>query len=355
MVSIHLKNVERRYKNLVAVDRVSLDIAKGEFFFLLGPSGCGKTTILRMIAGFCPLDAGEIFFDDRPMKDVPPHRRNAVMVFQSYALWPHYSVRENVQYGLDVRGVPRSEKRRLVGEALDMVRMLPYAERKPNQLSGGQQQRVALARALVVKPDALLLDEPLSNLDARLRLEMRNEIRRIHEETRLTTVYVTHDQKEALSLAERVAVMNMGRVEQLGPPRELYTTPASRFVAEFLGEINTLPGKVLAVGPGKALVLETKLGRVESARGTGDIALGQEVTCVIRPEAINVRVGAPAGKNSFFVTIQSRMYLGELEQFLLRTQAGLDFKALCLNPRLDGAKNGICASFAPDDVIILPK
>jgi iron(III) transport system ATP-binding protein len=308
-----------------------------------------------MIAGFCPLDSGEIFFDDRPMKDVPPHRRNAVMVFQSYALWPHYTVRENVQYGLDVRGATRADKRRLVEEALDMVRMLSYADRKPNQLSGGQQQRVALARALVVKPDALLLDEPLSNLDAKLRLEMRNEIRRIHQETRLTTVYVTHDQKEALSLAERVAVMNMGRVEQLGPPRELYTAPATRFVAEFLGEINALAGRVLAVGPGASVVLETKLGQVASARGNRDLALGQEVQCVIRPEAIVVRQSEEGqGQNCFPVTIQSRMYLGEMEQFMLRTQPGLELKALCLNPRLDGAKT-ITASFAPEDVVILTK
>jgi ABC-type Fe3+/spermidine/putrescine transport system ATPase subunit len=348
----------RRYGDVVAVDQVSLDIEKGELFFLLGPSGCGKTTILRMIAGFCPLDEGEVFFDERPMKDVPAHKRNVPMVFQSYALWPHMTVRENVQYGLDVRGLSREDKRRNVDAALDMVQMLSFADRKPNQLSGGQQQRVALARALVVEPDALLLDEPLSNLDAKLRLEMRNEIRRIHQETRLTTVYVTHDQKESLSLAERVAVMNQGRVEQLGAPRELYNAPVSRFVAEFLGEVNMLPGKVQAVGPGKAVVVQTKLGRVESARGGDSVILGQEVFCAIRPEAITVGSSkGDGGRNRFAVSIQSRTYLGEMEQFLLRTPEGQEVKALCLNPKLNrtGGDEAIAASFAPEDVMILTK
>jgi len=289
------------------------------------------------------------------MGNVPAHKRNAVMVFQSYALWPHMTVRQNVQYGLDIRGLTAQEKRRKVDTALDMVRMLPYAERKPNQLSGGQQQRVALARALVVDPDALLLDEPLSNLDAKLRLEMRNEIRRLHDETHLTTVYVTHDQKESLSLAARVAVMNQGRVEQLGPPRELYNSPVNRFVAEFLGEINLVPGKVLAVGPGKTVVVETKLGRVESARGSDQVSLGQQVVCGIRPEAVGIGPPGDSGaRNCFPVQVRARTYLGETEQFLLGTPQGVELKALSLNPRL-AADQSVAVSFAPQDVMILAK
>lgn len=353
MVSIHLKAVERRYKNMVAVDKVTLDIEKGELFFLLGPSGCGKTTLLRMIAGLCPLDAGEIYFDDRLMTNVPAHKRNAVMVFQSYALWPHMTVRQNVQYGLDIRGFSPVEKRRKVDAALDMVRMLPYADRKPNQLSGGQQQRVALARALVVEPDALLLDEPLSNLDAKLRLEMRNEIRRIHQETGLTMVYVTHDQKESLSLAQRVAVMNQGRVEQVGPPRELYHAPVNRFVAEFLGEVNLLSGRVLSVGPGREVVVETSLGRIHSQRGRPEISLGQQVICGIRPEAIHIGPALDtSGRNAFSAQVRARIYLGEMEQFLLSTPQAIELRALSLNPKIVG-DGSVAISFAPEDVMIL--
>jgi len=211
MVSIHLKSVERRYKNLVAVDRVSLDIAKGELFFLLGPSGCGKTTILRMIAGFCPLDSGQIYFDDRPMNEVPPHRRNAVMVFQSYALWPHYTVRENVQYGLDVRGVPRAEKRRLVDDALDMVRMLQCAERKPNQLSGGQQQRVAIARALINDPIIVLADEPTGEVDSQTGNEIFDYLRKMNKQFKKTFVIVTHD-TEYIKKGDKIFKIHDGKI-----------------------------------------------------------------------------------------------------------------------------------------------
>src|SRR5208337_1900202 len=243
MLSVVLKNISKKYGDVPAVRDVSLEIAKGEFFFLLGPSGCGKTTLLRMIAGFVEPDAGEIRFGDRLMNAVPAHRRNTGMVFQNYALWPHMSVRENVAYGLELRRIPREELRRRLGRALELVRLVGFENRRPNQLSGGQQQRVALARALVIEPDVLLLDEPLSNLDAKLRTEMRQELRRIHAETGITTVHVTHDQKEALSLAGRLAVMRDGRVRQVGAPREIYTRPADRFVAEFIGQANVLRGR----------------------------------------------------------------------------------------------------------------
>jgi iron(III) transport system ATP-binding protein len=214
MENIILKNVTKRFGKTEAVGNVSLEIKAGSLFFLLGPSGCGKTTLLRMISGFCDLDEGDIFFGGRSIKTVAPGKRNTAMVFQNYALWPHLSVHENVAYGLEERGVPRDKRRVMVREALQSVRMEEYEYRKPNELSGGQQQRIALARALVVKPDAVLLDEPLSNLDAKLRMEMRHEIRRIHDETGITMIYVTHDQKEALTMADEIAVMSMGRVEQ---------------------------------------------------------------------------------------------------------------------------------------------
>src|SRR5947208_1766376 len=244
---VSIRNLTKRFGSTAVLKDVSLEIGSQELFFLLGPSGCGKTTLLRLIAGFYQPDGGEVLFGDKPMNDVPPHRRNTGMVFQNYALWPHLTVAENVVYGLEVRSLPASEKKARLAEALSIVQMEKYADHTPNQLSGGQQQRVALARALVIRPDLLLLDEPLSNLDARLRLEMREEIRRIHSQTKITTIYVTHDQKEALSLADRMAVMRDGVIEQLGDPRTVYRAPANRFVADFIGETNWLPSQVDSV------------------------------------------------------------------------------------------------------------
>jgi ABC-type sugar transport system ATPase subunit len=237
-MNIVLRDVVKRFDETTVVDRVSLSIHPGEMLFLLGPSGCGKTTILRMLAGFYAPDDGDIFFGKRRMNDVPPNERNTALVFQNYAIWPHLTVFENVAYGLRVRKVKADELRRRVEEALGHVRMMSFATRKPTQLSGGQQQRVALARALVVKPDLLLFDEPLSNLDAKLRTEMRHEIQSLHAATRNTSLYVTHDQEEALALADRIAVLNAGRLEQVGTPQEIYEQPVNSFVAAFIGEIN---------------------------------------------------------------------------------------------------------------------
>jgi len=222
------------------VDDVSFAIQPGEMFFLLGPSGCGKTTVLRMLAGFVEPDKGEILFADKRMNDVPPQNRNTAMVFQNYAIWPHLTVFENVAYGPRARKLDTAMVQRRVTDALRVVRLEDLAQRKPAQLSGGQQQRVALARALAVEPDLILLDEPLSNLDARLRLELREELQRIHRETRTSCLYVTHDQEEALSLADRVAVMNKGKIEQIGAPLEVYERPVNEFAARFMGEINVL-------------------------------------------------------------------------------------------------------------------
>jgi iron(III) transport system ATP-binding protein len=223
------------------VDDVSFEIDSGEFFCLVGPSGCGKTTVLRLLAGFLHPDSGEILFGSKRMNDVPPQRRNTAMVFQNYAIWPHLTVAENVAYGPQARGLDRTAVERRVGSALQLTRLSELAQRKPAQLSGGQQQRVALARALAVEPDLILFDEPLSSLDARLRLDLRDELRRIQRETKTACLYVTHDQEEALALADRVAVMNQGRVEQIGSPEEIYGRPVNEFVARFTGEINLAP------------------------------------------------------------------------------------------------------------------
>ena len=249
-----IRNLSKRFESTTALKDVSFEIASQELFFLLGPSGCGKTTLLRLVAGFYQPDAGELIFGEKPMNGVPPHQRNTGMVFQNYALWPHLTVAENIAYGLEVRSVSAAERETRVIEALSIVQMEQFARRMPNQLSGGQQQRVALARALVIRPDLLLLDEPLSNLDARLRLEMREEIRRIHAQTKITTIYVTHDQKEALSLADRMAIMHEGRIEQIGEPRDVYRSPANRFIADFIGETNWLPAQVREVSPDQLLL-----------------------------------------------------------------------------------------------------
>src|SRR6188508_840651 len=233
MSRLRLERLSRRYGDFLAVDDVSLDVADGEFVTLLGPSGCGKTTTLRMVAGFIAPDGGSIFFDDRRMNDVPPHRRNTAMVFQSYALFPHMTVAENVAFGLRMRKLPMAQRSHRIDQALDMVSLRGLEGRRPGQLSGGQQQRVALARAIVTQPDILLFDEPLSNLDAKLREKVRLEIRELQRRLGITTLYVTHDQAEALAISDRIVVMNGGRIEQVGDPSFIYRSPRTSFVADF--------------------------------------------------------------------------------------------------------------------------
>jgi len=249
-IEVRLANVVKTFDTTFALDGISLNVKKGELFFLLGPSGCGKTTCLRTIAGFYQPDSGELFFGDNLMNNVPPHKRNTGMVFQNYALWPHMTVAENIEYGLSLRKEKKSLRREKVFSALQTIQMEDYIDRPINKLSGGQQQRVALARALVIEPDVLLLDEPLSNIDAKLRLEMRNEIRRIHSQSDITAIYVTHDQSEALSLADRMAVMKDGKIIQVGTPRQVYCSPANTFVANFIGETNFVCGSVQSHGTG---------------------------------------------------------------------------------------------------------
>ena len=322
---VEIKNLSKRFGAVTALDNVSFEIASQELFFLLGPSGCGKTTLLRLVAGFYAPDAGEIIFGGRSMNDIPPHKRNTGMVFQNYALWPHMTVAENVAYGLDVRGIKGTERKSRVAEALEIVQMGAYGERAPNQLSGGQQQRIALARALVIKPDLLLLDEPLSNLDARLRLELRDEIRRIHTQTKITTIYVTHDQKEALSLAQRMCVLRNGRVEQIGAPRAVYRAPANRFVADFIGETNWLEGAVMTA-EAQQLRVKTPVGVFEAR---GKYKDGAPVLIGFRPEAVQFHENA---SNCFPARIVRVNYLGEIEQYALEIAGGNIIKAFEQNP-----------------------
>ncbi len=345
-----IENLVKNFGDTQALKSLSFDIRDHELFFLLGPSGCGKTTLLRSIAGFYQPDGGRLLFGDKNMAGVPPHQRNTGMVFQNYALWPHMTVSQNIAYGLEVRSVSRAEKEQRVREALDIVQMTPYAGRSPNQLSGGQQQRVALARALVIKPDVLLLDEPLSNLDAKLRLEMRDEIRRIHERTRITTIYVTHDQKEALSLASRMAILRDGRIEQIGDPRSVYREPANRFVADFIGESNWLDGDVIG-SDSSALMLKAASGTLTASARTG-FSTGQKVSIGIRPEAI--RLGT-APVNNLSAEIEQVTYLGEIEQYRLKLAGGLTVKAFEQNPvevRRPGER--IDVHVRPADVLVFP-
>jgi iron(III) transport system ATP-binding protein len=347
-----IRDLTKNFGDTAALKNISLEIESQELFFLLGPSGCGKTTLLRTIAGFYQPDAGELFFADRPMTGVPPHQRNTGMVFQNYALWPHMTVAENVTYGLDVRGVSATEKKQRVAEALAIVQMEAYAGRTPNQLSGGQQQRVALARALVIRPDVLLLDEPLSNLDAKLRLEMREEIRRIHAQTKITTIYVTHDQKEALSLATRLAVLRDGVVEQIGDPRTVYRLPANRFVADFIGETNWLEAEVKSGNAG-GLVLQTVAGVITAAARAAAHPPGAKVWLGFRPEAVQIGTN---GINSFATTIAHVSYLGEVEQYGLEILPGKIIKAFEQNPaeiRHVGAP--LTVHVRPQDCLVLPR
>lgn len=341
-----------------AVDRVSLTINAGELFFLLGPSGCGKTTLLRMIAGFIEPTSGTIVFQtsDGARTDVtfmPAEKRDTGMVFQSYALWPHMTVAQNVAFGLEVRKVPASERESRVREALAAVRMEQYAARKPNQLSGGQQQRIALARAIVVKPRVLLLDEPLSNLDAKLRIELRSEIRRVCKTSGITTVYVTHDQKEALSMADRIAIMRSGNIVQLGTPIELYQRPTDRFVAEFLGETNILEGVVASTG--NVVEVETPFGRLHSSNLSGcTVSPGTNVLVSLRHECL--RLAQNSGTNVLTGSVHDTIYLGELAQLEL-TNGGHSLSLSILNPRdtLPVTGSTVRCSIDPQDVILLPK
>jgi iron(III) transport system ATP-binding protein len=327
MAQIQISELRKEFAGQAALRGISLTIQDRELLAILGPSGCGKTTTLQLLAGFLAPDSGEIRSGDRVISSaksvVAPEQRRMSLVFQSYALWPHMTVEQNVAFGLEMLRTSKTEIRRRVGEMLELVNLGALAGRYPHELSGGQQQRVALARALVVEPDTLLLDEPLSNLDANLREQMRFEIRRIHESTRVTTIYVTHDQAEAMVIAHRIAVMNKGVIEQVGTPQEIYERPCSKFVASFMGGANCLAVTVLE--PGRVRCGEAVLRAAQAAEcGTGEAA-----TLCIRPHSVRVhRNHAGSLPNSARGRLVHQAYLGDLQDLRIALTGGEEVRAL---------------------------
>jgi len=357
MVSVKFERVTKILGESRAVDALTLEIKPGELFFLLGPSGCGKTTALRLVAGFYTPDEGRIILNKRDQSRIPPHKRNTGMVFQNYALWPHMDVWNNVAYGLKMRRLSEREKKQRVGRALETVQMESYARRLPNQLSGGQQQRVALARALVIEPDVILLDEPLSNLDAKLRIEMRAQIKDIHRKIGRTMIYVTHDQAEALSMADRIAVIRRGRVVQIGTPRQLYSFPESVFVADFIGGTNLLAGTLEECSD--LWMVRTETGLIRSANGEKKLARGDRVFCSIRPESLRLQTEASLFDDGNQLTgeIQSIMYFGDREEYSLRLEDGTVVRALQYNQLAGTTAVGsrVKLHIDPRDIVVLPQ
>ena len=363
-VGVRLVKVTKRFGDTVAVDRVDLEVRPGEFFTLLGPSGCGKTTTLRILAGFVEPDSGEVYFGERRMNGVPPWLRQTGMVFQNYALWPHLSVFENVAFGLRERRVPYNVLARKVHWALELVGLTGMEKRRPSQLSGGQQQRVALARTLVVEPAVLLLDEPLSNLDAKLRWQMRVELVRLQRRLGITTICVTHDQEEALALSDRIAVMRDGRVLQVGTPQEIYDNPAHPFVAEFVGISNRVEGILESFeSDGATCSIRTRFGPTIYAGRAGGPTLrpGERVVAVVRPEAIALELpGDQDGQpehNVLFGQVRLATYLGDVMQYEVELPDGTVFRANVPNPRarqLPPEGSTVRLHFHPADVVVLP-
>lgn len=311
-IAVELIHVIKRFGDVVAVDDVNLKIRDGEFFSLLGPSGCGKTTSLRMIAGLETVTKGDVLLHGKAMKDIPPFKRPVNTVFQNYALFPHLNVERNIAFGLEMQKVPKDEIKSRVGEALEMVRMADMGKRRPNQLSGGQQQRIALARALVNRPEVLLLDEPLGALDLKLRKTMQLELKQLQEQVGITFIYVTHDQEEALTMSDRIAVMNEGKVLQVDSPEEIYENPKTRFVADFIGETNFLDGIVEETN-GETIVVAIDGQASVKALCKVSVHKGQEVSLAIRPEKISLKKkGLMKGR------VEESIYIGTDTRFIIR-------------------------------------
>ena len=353
MESIRADNIVKTFGVVRALDGISLVIEPGELFFLLGASGCGKTTLLRCIAGLETPTSGTIHFGARDVTNMPPHKREAAMVFQSYALWPHLTVAQNIAFGLEERKVPKPEIKRRVEEALEMVQLPGFGGRSIDQMSGGQQQRVSLARALVVRPRCLLLDEPLSNLDAQLRVEMRREIRRIVKENNLTGIYVTHDQEEALAMADRMAVLTRGKIGQVGTPEEIYREPRSAYVANFIGETNIFAGQAMETCDGVIKVSTAAgpiIGRVTDPEWKP--VQGESVRFSVRPEAW--RLHMETGDNAVTGKIVERAYLGQRIQYWVETAIGRQ-QVVEMNPHVihEPGDSSIILHARRDDVVIL--
>jgi putative spermidine/putrescine transport system ATP-binding protein len=353
--ALRLQALVKRFGAHAAVDGVDLTVAPGEFVTLLGPSGCGKTTTLNLIAGFLAPDGGHILLNGHLVENLPPFKRDLGMVFQDYALFPHMSVSDNVAFGLKMRGVSGAETAERVAEALALVKLEGFGGRRPNQLSGGQRQRVALARALVIRPAMLLLDEPLSNLDLKLREEMRTEISTLQRRLGIATVFVTHDQGEALTMSDRIAVMRDGKIEQIGTPAEIYERPATRFVAGFIGSINIVPAKVAEIATGGLRRLDTPAGpamaRIDGA------ASGRAVMLTIRPERLKLADagGAPAGAVAWAARVERVVYTGARLEVQLRLADGTIAMAEATNDGRTSVSEGqgIVAWFRPEDAWVI--
>lgn len=333
-MNIQLKNMVKRFGALEAVSHVSLDIKDGELFTLLGPSGCGKTTILRLIGGFHKPDHGEVYFGDREVSAIPPYERNIGMVFQNYALWPHMTIFDNVAYGLKIKKTAGAEISQKVNRALSLVNLTGLEKRYPGQLSGGQQQRVALARALVLNPDVLLLDEPLSNLDAKIRQQVRAEIRKLQKDLAITAIYVTHDQEEALTLSDRIAVLDHGKLQQLGSPRDLYERPQNAFVADFIGINNLLSGEVKEVREDKGwMAVQTRFG-VLNCPNEGRFKTGDACKVTVRPEvaAIHTSHETQEDVNLLSGKVSFASYIGNTIRYDIELDPQTIFKVDVQNP-----------------------
>ena len=351
---VQLVDLVKRFGEFTAVAGINLQMPSGEFFSLLGPSGCGKTTTLRMIAGFERPDGGQILLDGVDMAQTPPHKRNVNTVFQNYALFPHLSVEENVAFGLKYKNASKQEMTERVGQALELVQLTGFEKRRPTQLSGGQQQRVALARALILNPPVLLLDEPLGALDAKLRKRLQIELKALQEEVGITFIYVTHDQEEALTMSDRIAVMSQGRVEQVGPPKEIYEEPATAYVADFLGVSNLMDADASGPGAGGCKV---KLGDFDLVAGQGDPDVSGGVKITIRPERIVLGESGKTGENCMPAMVERTVYVGSILQVLVNLAAGGRIQAWIPN---DGTASSTpparrsAAAFPRDALRVLP-
>ncbi len=354
---VSVRNLTKRFGQNEVLSRTNLAVEEGEMFTLLGPSGCGKTTLLRLIAGFYAVDEGEVCFDDRRVNDVPPHERGIGMVFQNYALWPHMTVFDNIAYGLKLQKVVAADIARQVTGVLEKVKLAGLGERYPGQLSGGQQQRVALARALVLNPKILLLDEPLSNLDAKIRIQVRAEIRKLQKELGITTVYVTHDQEEALTLSDRIAVFNLGKMLQVGPPKELYERPANRFVADFIGINNLIEGEVLGANEAdRSLRVKTAVGEI-LALADGRVKPGERCILCVRPENANIDGDSPNGRNLLRGRVAFAAYLGNALRYDVEVAPGTIFKVDIKDPwhhRELAMGSSVSVSFPVTSTVAIP-